>query len=161
MIYMKLLFKQRFFSWLDSYDVYSEDGSKVFAVQGRIALGHCLEIENAFGEHVGTVKEELFTLMPRFRIYMNDNCIGEIRKKFTFLKDNFEVDCNGWSVEGDFWDWNYRIIDPSGRIVATIEKQFLNFTDTYVIDIDESANALIALMVVLAIDAVKCSNGSN
>ena len=25
---MKLLFKQRFFSWLDSYDIYYEDGMK-------------------------------------------------------------------------------------------------------------------------------------
>ena len=27
---MKLLFKQRFFSWLDSYDIYDEAGNTVF-----------------------------------------------------------------------------------------------------------------------------------
>lgn len=27
---MRLLFKQRFFSWFDSYDIYDEDGNTVF-----------------------------------------------------------------------------------------------------------------------------------
>ena len=30
---MKLLFKQRFFSWFDSYDIYDEAGNTVFTVE--------------------------------------------------------------------------------------------------------------------------------
>ncbi len=30
---MKLLFKQRFFSWFDSYDIYGGDGSVVYTVK--------------------------------------------------------------------------------------------------------------------------------
>lgn len=157
---MKLLFKQRFFSWLDSYDVFSEDGSKVFAVQGRLSLGHCLEIENAFGEQVGMVKEELLTLLPRFALYSDGRCIGEIRKRLTFLRDRFDIDCNGWRVDGNLWDWDYQIVDATGQPVATIQKQLLNFTDTYVIEVCNPPDALLSLMVVLAIDAVKCSSGN-
>ena len=58
---MKLLFKQRVFSWFDSYDIYGEDGETVFTVQGRLSWGHCLEIFGPGGENVGTVKEELLT----------------------------------------------------------------------------------------------------
>ena len=36
---MKLLFKQRVFSWFDSYDIYGEDGETVFTVQGRLSWG--------------------------------------------------------------------------------------------------------------------------
>ena len=32
---MKLLFRQRVFSWLDSYDVYDENGKKVYEVKDR------------------------------------------------------------------------------------------------------------------------------
>ena len=32
---MKLLFKQRFFSWFDSYDIYDEGGRGVFTVEGK------------------------------------------------------------------------------------------------------------------------------
>ena len=54
---MKLLFKQRFFSWFDSYDIYDESGSTVFTVQGQLSWGHRLHILNARGEHVGTVRQ--------------------------------------------------------------------------------------------------------
>ena len=30
---MKLLFKQRFFSWFDSYDIYDETGNTMFVVK--------------------------------------------------------------------------------------------------------------------------------
>ncbi len=36
---MKLLFKQRVFSWFDSYDIYDEEGNNVFTVKGDIILG--------------------------------------------------------------------------------------------------------------------------
>ena len=32
---MKLLFKQRFFSWFDSYDIYDETGTAVYTVEGN------------------------------------------------------------------------------------------------------------------------------
>ena len=39
---MKLLFKQRLFSWLDSYDIYDENEQTVYVVKGQLAIGHCL-----------------------------------------------------------------------------------------------------------------------
>ena len=33
---MKLLFKQRFFSWFDSYDIYNEAGDTVHTVKGQL-----------------------------------------------------------------------------------------------------------------------------
>jgi uncharacterized protein YxjI len=32
-LFMKLLFKQRFFSWFDSYDIYNESGETVYTVK--------------------------------------------------------------------------------------------------------------------------------
>ena len=40
---MKLLFKQRFFSWFDSYDIYNEAGDTVYVVKGQLSWGHCLK----------------------------------------------------------------------------------------------------------------------
>ena len=37
---MKLLFKQRLFSWFDSYDIYDEAGNTVYVVKGQSANGH-------------------------------------------------------------------------------------------------------------------------
>ena len=73
---MKLLFKQRFFSWFDSYDIYNEAGETVYTVEGKLSWGHCLHILDAAGNHIGTVKERVLTLLPKFELYENDVYIG-------------------------------------------------------------------------------------
>ena len=90
-------------------------------------------------------------------MYLQEQYIGCIRKEFTFLRPKFTVDCNGWQVEGDWFEWDYRILNGAGQVVATVSKELLNWTDTYVIDIADPGEALGVLMLVLAIDAEKCS----
>ena len=46
---MRLLFKQRMFSWFDSYDIYDENENTVYVVKGQFAWGHCLKIFDASG----------------------------------------------------------------------------------------------------------------
>ena len=55
------------------------------------------------------------------------------------------------------WEWDYGIIDMQGQNIAVVSKQIFNLTDTYVIDVFNPQDALCALMLVLAIDAEKCS----
>lgn len=154
---MQLLFKQRLFSWFDSYDIYNEAGETVYTVKGQLSWGHCLKIFDAMGNEIGTVKEVVLSLLPKFEMYLGDTCVGCIHKEFTFFKPKFNIDCNGWHVEGDFLEWNYGIIDASGQGIAMVSKQVLRMTDTYVIDVFDPQNALCVLMLVLAIDAEKCS----
>ena len=154
---MQLLFKQRLFSWFDSYDIYDEVGNTVYVVQGQLSWGHCLKIFDSSGCEMGTVKEQVFSLLPRFELYRGDTCVGCISKELSFLKPRYNIDCNGWHVEGDFLEWDYSIMDGTGARIARISKQLLNLTDTYVIDVDDPADALCALMLALAIDAEKCS----
>ena len=156
---MKLWFKQRMFSWFDSYDIYDEQGQTVYVVKGALSWGHCLHIYDALGQHVGTVKEEVFTFLPRFRMYVGEEYVGQIKKEFTFFKPSFLLDCNGWQVSGDFWEWNYSVYDGE-RPVMFASKKFFNWTDTHEIDVCRPEDVLYSLMIVLAIDAAKCSSGN-
>ena len=157
---MKLLFKQRLFSWFDSYDIYDESGRAVFTVEGKPSWGHKLHILNAQGGHIGTVKQVVLTFLPKFELYVGEQYVGSIHKEFTFFKPRFQVDCNGWQVEGDLWGWDYRIRDGYGRTVAAVSKELFNWTDTYSLDVADSRDALLVLMVALAIDAEKCSRNN-
>ena len=156
---MRLLFRQRLFSWFDSYDIYDEAGNTVYTVEGKLAWGHCLHILNAAGDHIGTVREQVLTFLPKFELYVQDQYVGCIQKEFTFFTPKFDIDCNGWQVQGDFMGWEYEITDGQ-RQVAAISKELLHWTDTYVIDVADGRDGLCALMVVLAIDAEKCSHNS-
>ena len=82
---MKMLFKQRMFSWFDSYDVYDEVGNVLYVVKGQLAWGHCFKIFDANGSYLGKVEERVFSFLPKFEIYLGDLCIGCISKEFSFL----------------------------------------------------------------------------
>lgn len=160
---MRLLFKQRMFSWFDSYDIYDEAGNTVYTVKGQLSWGHCLKIFDSRGKEVGTVKERVFTFLhPKFDVYIGENSenyVGCISKRFTFFKPAFDIDFCGWTVEGDdFFGFDYTITDADGRTVAYLSKQLFKWTDTYVIDITEFGDPLTVLMFALAMDAEKCSS---
>ena len=62
---MKLLFKQRMFSWFDSYDIYDENGNTLFVVKGQFSIGHLLKIFDANGNEVGFIKQKILTWLPK------------------------------------------------------------------------------------------------
>ena len=136
---MRMYFKQRLFSWFDSYDIYNEQGNPIY------------------GNEAGTVKEQIFTFLPKFEIYQGNQYLGCIKKEFSFLKPRYDIDYNGWHIDGSFMEWDYKITDAAGGMVASISKELFHMTDQYVIDVYDPQNPLIALMFVLAIDAEKCS----
>ncbi|MBQ6823316.1 MAG: LURP-one-related family protein [Clostridia bacterium] len=154
---MKLLFKQRMFSWFCSYDIFDPNGNTVFTVEGQLSWGHKLHIHDAAGNHIGTVKQVVLSFLPAFEIYIGDTYMGRIRKEFTFFKPQFSIEFNGWQVQGDWFEWDYDILSARGERIATVSKQLFNWTDTYEIDVLRQEDSLAALMLVLAIDAEKCS----
>ncbi len=155
---MRLLFKQRLFSWFDSYDIYTEDGSVCYTVKGQLAWGHLLKVYDAQGHEVGEVRERLLSLLPKFEVSCGGQYLGCIRKEFSLLRPRFDIDYNGWSVQGDWMGLDYAITGPGGRCIATVSKELLRMTDTYVLEIEDPADALHVLLFALAMDAEKCSS---
>ena len=98
--------------------------------------------------------------MPRFALYEGERYIGQIKKVFTLFKPVYTLDVNGWTVEGDLFGWDYRVTDGQGRGVMQASKELMRWSDTYVIDVFDARNSLLALMIVLAIDAANCSQGN-
>lgn len=156
---MKLLFKQRVFSWFDSYDIYDEAGNVIFTVEGKLSWGHRLEIYDAAHTKIGEVKEELLTFLPKFLLYDHGMEIGKIEKDFSFFKPKFHLTCNDWRIEGDFWEWEYDVKSET-HLIMHASKELFHFSDTYVLDIERKEDALLCLMIVLAIDAAKCSQNN-
>ncbi len=157
---MKLLFKQRFFSWFDSYDIYNEAGETVYVVKGQLSWGHCLKIFDTNSNEIGMVKQRIFTFLPKFELYMGAQYIGCISKELSLFKPKYNIDCKGWHIEGNFFEWDYSIIDVNGQQVAIVSKELFNWTDTYSIEVCNPEDAIYALMLVLAIDAEKCSRNN-
>ncbi len=153
---IRLLFKQRFFSWFDSYDIYDQAGNVFFVVKGAPSWGHRLHIYNAVGEQLGLIQEEVLTFLPRFCLYIGNTYVGQIKKEFTFLKPRYTLEYKDWQIEGDVFGWDYNVTDGTRRVMHA-SKELFRMTDTYVIDIERQEDVLYSLMIVLAIDAANCS----
>ena len=83
---MKLLVKQRVFSWTDSYDVYDEnENAKYFVKAEFLSLGHRLHVYDMAGNELGLIKEKVMSLLPVFEIEVNGQTLGRIEKRFTLF----------------------------------------------------------------------------
>jgi uncharacterized protein YxjI len=157
---MKLLLRQKIFSWLDSYDIYDSTGQVYFTVKSQFDFRHHFEVYHN-NQYVGSLREEIFRFLPHFELYHGNQMVGEIVKQFSLILPRFSLNYQGWNVEGDWMGWNYEILDSMGQRIAGISKELFHFTDVYCMEIDEEKNAVDVVMIVLAIDAVKCDQNRN
>ena len=157
---MRLLFKQRFFSWFDNYDIYDDNGATVFTVEGRSSRGAIAYISSTPpASFIGTVQQRVLTFLPKLTC-MNSTAASARSKKGLRFCAAFHRGGQRLGGRGQFMEWDYTIVSASRGTVATIGKELFHWTDTYVIDVADPADALHALMVVLAIDAEKYSRSN-
>lgn len=155
---MKLLIKQRVFSWTDTYDVYDEQGEPKYFVKAEFfSLGHRIHVHNRNGQEIGMIQEKLLTMMPKFEVKVMGRYAGVIEKRFTFFKPKYEIDYNGWRVEGDFLGWEYDVMSGCSAVMH-ISKELLHWGDTYVIHFQNPEDEIMGLLLVIAIDAANCSS---
>ena len=158
---MRLYMKEKVFSWNERFTVKDENGWDKYYVEGEFfSLGKKLHLLNVHGEEVAFIQQRLFTLMPRFSVTVAGREIAEIRKEFTFFYQRYVIDGLGWEIDGDVWAHDYEI-RKNGRIIVRITKEWLTWGDSYVLDILDPADELVALAVVLTIDCVAEASQNN
>lgn len=158
---MKLMIKQKVFSWGDKFTVYDEGGAEKYKVQGEVfSLGKKLHVYDLEGTELVYIQQKVLSFLPRFFVTVNGNEIAEIKAKFSILKPKYQVIGLDWEVEGNFTGHNYAVYAQDGPVVE-IRKEWMTWGDTYVLNIADPAHELAALAIVLAIDAVQAQQQSS
>ena len=158
---MKLYMKEKVFSWGDRFTVKDENGWDKYFVQGEVfSLGKKLHILNIHDEEVAFIQQRLLTLMPRFTVSMGGREVAQIRKEFTLFFQRYVIDGLGWEVDGSILAHEYEI-RKNGRTIVRISKEWLTWGDSYMLDIADPADELIALAVVLTIDCAAEASNNN
>lgn len=149
---MKLYIKQKIFSWTDKFFVKNEQGEDVYSVEGELlSFGKRLHIYNAKSEEVAFLKQKVWSWMPKYEIFIGEEKEAGINRKFS-LKPYYTVTGPDWEVTGDIWAHNYSITE-NGKSIVSITKEWFSWGDSYVLDIADPKNEILALTMVLAIDA--------
>ena len=158
---MRLYMKEKVFSWNERFTVKDENGWDKYYVEGEFfSLGKKLHLMNVHGEEVAFIQQRLFTLMPRFSVTVAGRELAEIRKEFTFFYQRYVIDGLGWEIDGDVWAHDY-VIRKNGRTIVRITKEWFTWGDSYVLDILDPADELVALAVVLTVDCVAEASQNN
>jgi uncharacterized protein YxjI len=156
---MKLLIKQRVFSWTDTYDIYDEWGQPLYFVKSEpFTLGHQIYLYDQERRPLASIHQKLLRFLPEFDIVIAGQEMGAIYKELTLFRPRYRLECNGWTVQGDFFAWDYDVVDAYGGTVLHISKELFQWGDTYVLDIPDPDNELLCLMIAIAIDAANCGN---
>lgn len=157
---MKLLIKQRVFSWTDTYDVYDDNENVKYGVKAEFfTLGHKIYVYDCSNHEVGAINQKLLSLFPVFEVIIDGRKIGMIQKKFSVFRPRYEIDYNGWQIEGDFLGWDYQV-ERNGYGICHISKEPFHWGDTYVLDFQKQEDEVLLLLLVLAIDAANCTDNN-
>ena len=152
---MKLYIKQQIFSWNDHFSVYDAYENELFTVEGELfSFGKQLAILDRNGNEVYRIEQELFRFRPRYHVVRNGEIQATVVKEFSMFSPYYTVEGPGWEVQGDFFDHDYEITD-AGRLVASVQKQWFTWGDTYEISVDDRAYDPVAVLAVaIIIDCV-------
>lgn len=152
----------------ETYYIYDHERKVRFMVKGELlSLKHHLHVYDASGRtELATVKEKLIAVRsplsmdsnPKdFVIEVGGQKIGKVKTKAAFTKQKFDVTFNGWSVEGDVFGKNYKIIDKVGNIVMTASQKLSYSNDMYYVDITDPKDEFYCVLILLALDSASIS----
>lgn len=151
---MRLYIQQKVLSLKQKYDITDENQLAHYHIESKlVSLGRQLTICDAQGNEVAFVKQKLATVMPKFAVEIGGTEVARICKKFSIMKPKYEIEGCNWTIEGDYFSHDYNILE-NGTIIAAIHKKWLSWGDAFELDIADGADEVMALAVILAIDAV-------
>lgn len=156
---MNLYIKQRVFALADTFSVCDEVQRVLYTVRGEfLSFGKKLHIYDSDGQERGFVCQKVFSFLPRYQIFLGGTLAAEMRKEFTFFRQEYTVDGPGFVVDGDFLAHDYTVSRGS-ETVARVSKAWLTWGDTYELAVSDTVDPVLALAVMLVIDA--CNEPAN
>ncbi|MGO4937773.1 LURP-one-related/scramblase family protein [Fundicoccus sp. Sow4_H7] len=163
---MKLYMEQKIFSFKEDFNVFDENRNPVYHVEGNLfAFARQMRIYDASTqEELAFIKQKYFAFLQTLEIFRHGQLEGSVKQKFNLLKPQYEINHLGWRVEGNFFGYDYQIIDPDGYLIADINRKFWSFTDAFEINIyddeDYPVDPVMVMAIVIAIDVSKDSSKS-
>lgn len=128
------------FSLRKKYFVEDENKNNIYEISSKIfSLKHRTTVSKVDGEKVAYIEEKVFHIVPSYKVYIRDKFVCEIKRKFSLWKGKYSIS-NGYRVEGNFINLNFKIFNNKNKQVADINRNFFSLNNKYVIDIIDEKN---------------------
>lgn len=153
---MRYIVREKVFTIGNKFQIKDDQGIPRFEVVGKVfTIGKKLNIYDMIGNNVAYIEQKIFRFLPEYNIYLNNQLGATIKQKLSFFKHRFSIesDFGDFDVEGDIFAYNFSIY-KNGREVARVNKKWISFSDTYMVDIDNNENQAFILSIVIVLDQV-------
>lgn len=148
----------------ETYYIYDHNQQVRYMVKGELfSMKHHLHIYDATGKNeLAKVSEKLIAVRsplsidshPKdFVIEVAGKKIGKVKTKAAFAKQKFDVTFNDWSVEGDVFGKNYKVLDKNGNVIAAVSQKLSYVNDMYFVDITDPKDEFYCVLILLALDS--------
>lgn len=139
---------ERFFAWTHTFDITSDRGNLGTVVKKFLSWGSTFTYKDAAGNKVATAKARVFSWGTHIDVHdAEDRKIGAIKEqvwkslfKFTTTYSILDADDKqiGESEKVDWVGTNFSLTDRKGRLIATIERPFWRWRDTWTVRIGDA-----------------------
>lgn len=153
---MRYLVRQKIFSFGDNFTIKDEQGNDRYIVQGKVfSFGDKLKLMDLMGNELFYIEQQLFRFLPEYYIYAGGQQMASVKKQLSFFRPKFVIDSvyGSYEIEGNIFDYDFRIY-KDGKIVASINKKWFAFSDSYGVEIAEGEDHAFLLTLAIVIDQV-------
>lgn len=148
--------KQKFRLGGERFDIKDELGNVEYQVEGSFfKVPKTFTIYDKEGQEVSQITKKPFTLLSKFEVSLKNGDRFFITKKFTLLRDKYDIEDLGLRVQGNIWDLDFKLLDDRDQIVAEISKELFHLTSTYQVSVYEDEYADLVISLCVAIDYVE------
>ena len=159
---MKYVLKQKLFALGNDFHIKDESGNDVYFVDGKaFTIGDKLSFQDLRGTELAYIQQKLLAWGRTYEITRSGRLVAVVKKElFSPLHHTFNVDVPGpddLQAKGNFLDYEYTF-RRGETVVATVSKEFFNWTDTYGIDVARGQDDILILAASVVID-LSCHSG--
>lgn len=152
--------KQKFWSLGGKFDIKDAFGSPRYQVEGSfLKIPKQFTVTDMSGCEISRITKKVFSFLPTFDVSMVNGQRFQIVKEFTFLKPRYRIDNFNMTVEGNFWEMNFKLYQAS-QLVAEISQEWFKMTSTYAVTVIDDEYTDMVISLVIAIDTIKENQAS-
>lgn len=153
---MRYKIRQKIISLGDNFTIKNEIDEDKFLVRGKVlTIGDKLRIYDLMENELVYIEQKVLRFLPEYNLFSAGKKLATVKKEFTFLKPRFNINSSmgNYTINGGFLNYDFEILKDS-KLVATVNKKWLSFSDSYVADINEKEDQAFMLAMVIVIDQV-------
>lgn len=141
---------------MDHYPIMDEDGNESYRVDQEFSwFRKILHVTDAEGNHLFTVRQIPFRLLPRFEVDFSDGSSLELRMRFQWMKTKIDVypEHHGITVEGDVWGRKFDVL-KNGESIGSVNKKMIAIADKFKIEIYDESQEELFIAIMIAVDTI-------